>query len=480
MPAMARFTWPWSRGERFSSTWSIGDPAFAAWLRGGDGSSELVTPYTVLGLSAVLRAVSVISTTIASLPLRTYEREGNARVRVPSVFDDPYPEAPDDDGMTPFAWVETVLIHQLLWRDTFLWHEARDREGYVSAYRPILPDLISLKTTGRKKTFEYRDNGGVAQEVGREWVTHIPGPSLDGLRGHPMLAPARSIFAGAISGDKAAETTLRRGIRLAGLITPGDNEELDGEEAKEILEDLRARVVGHENAGDIAVINRRLKLQPWTPNNIEAQWHETRQAVLGEVGRLFGIPPHLLNDIEKQTSWGTGVAEQNLGLARFTLMGWTSRLEQALTRRLPRGQFVEFDYAGLFQGTPAQEIELLLKQVEGGLLTVDEARRIRNLPPLTRAQKAELRGSPPPADSEPASNFGEAERAMLLQLASREPSPPVVTVNTPDVKVDIAAPPAPSVVFNEHSVALVEKVPMRSVIDFGDDGEVIGSHEEPV
>ena len=385
---MARFTWPWARRERFS--YSIGDPAFAAWLRGDDGGREPVTPYTVLGLSAVLRAVSVISGTIAGLPLRTYEREGADRERVPSVFDDPYPEAGEDAGMTAFAWVETILIHQLLWRDSFLWHEARDRGGYVSSYRPIQPDLISLKTDGRSKTFTYRDNGGAPVEVGRDWITHIPGPSIDGLRGHPLLAPARSIFAGALSGDKAAETTLRRGIRLAGLVTPGDGEELEPEEAKTILEDLRARVVGHENAGDIAVINRRLKLQPWTPNNIEAQWHETRQAVLGEVGRLFGLPPHLLNDTEKQTSWGTGVSEQNLGFARYTLMGWTSRLEQALTRRLPRGQFVEFDYSGLLQGTPAQEIGLLISQVEAGLLTVDEARKIRNLPPLTRAQKAEI------------------------------------------------------------------------------------------
>lgn len=397
---MARFTWPWARRERFAS-YSIGDPAFAAWLRGDAGSGESVTPYTVLGLSAVLRSVSVISSTIAGLPLRSYERDGEERIRIPSVFDDPYPEGitPDDDGMTPFAWVETILIHLLLWRDTYLWHEARDRDGYVSAYRPILPDLITLKVEGRRKTFTYRDNGGAQSEVGREWITHIPGPSLDGLRGHPMLAAARSIFAGALAGDKAAKTTLERGIRLAGLVTPGDGEDLTPEEAEAIVEDLRQRVIGHENAGDIAVINRRLKLQPWTPNNIEAQWHETRQAVLGEVGRLFGLPPHLLNDIEKQTSWGTGVAEQNLGFARWTLMGWTSRLEQAFSRRLPRPQFVEFDYAGLFQGTPAQEIEILIRQVDAGLLTIDEARKIRNLPPLTRAQKAELgitRGRPTP------------------------------------------------------------------------------------
>jgi phage portal protein BeeE len=89
---------------------------------------------------------------------------------------------------------------------------------------------------------------------------------------------------------------------------------------------------------------------------------------------------------EKQTSWGTGVAEQNRGLGRFTLLGWTMRFEQRLSRllggqsRTPR--FAEFDFAGLERPTPEEEIRLLIEQVTAGLLTVNEARRIRNLPPI--------------------------------------------------------------------------------------------------
>jgi HK97 family phage portal protein len=325
--------------------------------------------------------VSIISTTIASLPLRTYERRGDERVRVPSEFDDPLP---GEDGMTPFAWVETVLIHELLWRNAFLWREPRSGAGF--AYRPILPDAIELKVNGGRKSFKYtKAASSESEEVGTDVIVHIPGPTLDGYRGHPFLGPARAIFSGAISGDKAAQTVLRRGIRLAGLVTPADeNEVIEPAEAEQILDQLRNRIVGREHAGDIALVNRRLKLDPWTPNNVDSQWAETRNMILGEVGRLFGTPPHLLGDTEKQTSWGTGVAEQNLGLQRYTLMGWSSRTEQVLSRQLPKGQFVEFDYTGLLQGTPAEEIKLLIEQVEAGLLTIDEARKIRNLPPIPR------------------------------------------------------------------------------------------------
>lgn len=396
---MARFQFPWSKREQFAQ-WSITDPAFAAWWFGDtDTTGESVTPYSVLGLSAVLRSVSVISTTIAGLPLRTYERQGEDKVRIPSVFDDPWPGV---DGMTPFAWTETVLIHLLLWRRAYLWHAARDpRTGEVTAYQPILPDMI-LKTerVDGKYRFTYEDADKQVRQVGSEQITYIPGPSLDGVQGHPLLGPARAIFSGALSGDKAAQVTLRRGIRLAGLLVPEEGEDVDPEEAKSILESLRSKVVGRENAGDVAVINRRMKLTPWTPSNIDMQWAETRQAALGEVERLFGMPPHLLADTEKQTSWGTGVAEQNLGLARYTLMGWSTRLDQGLSRRLPRGQFTEFDYKGLLQGTPAEEVRLVIEQLNAGLISLEYACKVLNLPAPTPAQRAITAPAPAPVPPE--------------------------------------------------------------------------------
>lgn len=384
------------RGPQKFAQWNARDEAFAEWWLGtSQADTETVTPYTILGLSGVLRAVQIISTTIAGLPLRSYERQGDEKALMPSVFDDPYPGI---DGMTPFAWKETLLIHSLLWRRAFLWHDDFNEDG-PSVYRPIMPDVITkIYRENGEKRFEYLDGDNQKQTVGSEQITHIPGPSLDGLDGHPLLSAARAVFSAALSGDKTAQATLRKGIRLGGLITPSDDQEdIDPEESKAILESLRQTVVGRENSGDIALINRRLKLQPWTPNNLENQWIETRQAVLGDIERLFGVPPHLLADTEKQTSWGTGVAEQNLSLARYTLRGWSDRIQEVLSIRLPRGpveQFCEFDYKALLQGTPAQEIELLLAQKEAGVLTVDEVRRVMNLPPMTPEQKEEALPKP--------------------------------------------------------------------------------------
>jgi hypothetical protein len=51
---------------------------------------------------------------------------------------------------------------------------------------------------------------------------------------------------------------------------------------------------------------------------------------------------------------------------------------------LPDRQFCEFDYSKFLKPSPEDEIRLLIEQVNAKLLTVDEARAKRNLPPLPK------------------------------------------------------------------------------------------------
>lgn len=121
------------------------------------------------------------------------------------------------------------------------------------------------------------------------------------------------------------------------------------------------------------------------------------------------MPPHLLGQTEKQTSFGAGLTEQNRGLARYTLIPYTSRIEQRLSRLLPEGLKAEFDYSALVKPSPEDEITLLIAQVDGSILTVNEARKIRNLPPIEGGDVVKVR------------DMGGEVRAMLAR--QRQPAP---------------------------------------------------------
>jgi HK97 family phage portal protein len=383
-------------GVEERASYSIGDPALAEFLglQGSTLAGVTVNESAAVGLTAVYRAVSIISGTIAGLPLRSLRTSGDgARERVETWLDNP--AGPGSD-LTQFEWVETVMVHLLLHGNAYLLR-VYNGAGAVVGLSPVPPSAVTVKPI---QTAEELSNYGGPDGAFRKWFTvsladgsqrdltqaeleHIPALSTDGLRGLSPIEAHRQALGTAIAGDRAAARLFGSGLLLGGLVSGDDD--LAQSDAEEAVAALKAKLAGSDHAGDIAFINARLKFTPWTIPPVDAQFIESRVHQIEEVARIYGVPPHLLGQTEKQTSWGTGVAEQNRGLARYTLMSWTTRLEQRLSRLLSRPTTAEFDYSGLLQPAPEVEIPLLLQQVDGGLLSLDEARRVRNMPPAPPA-----------------------------------------------------------------------------------------------
>lgn len=371
---------PWTRRpEAEQRAASIADPAAYALLTGySPVGGPVVSEQTAVTLSAVFRAVSIVAGALGSLPLRTIQEEKDGTTtRSASVLDNP--------GLgiwTSMEWKELVGVYLLLHGAAPLLR-VRGGGGQLVGYRPLHPLTVAVEEDldrigGRKFTVTLED--GTTRVMDAEDITYIPGLSLDGIRGVSVITAARLGFSTALAGDKAAQRAFTNGSMIAGMVTP--EEDLEEAEAAVVKETINRKVLGTENAGDIPVINRKLKFTPWTMSAADAQWLESRTFAIDEIGRWFGVPPHLLGLTEKSTSWGQGIESQNRGLARYTLTPWTTRIEQRLSVDIPQGKRAEFDYSAFVAPSPEDEIGLLIDQVNAGLLTLNEARRIRNLPPL--------------------------------------------------------------------------------------------------
>lgn len=367
------------KAERFTAApqWSVGDPAFAEWLRTSCISTGTVSEDTAAGLSAWYRADALISGTIAGLPLKVYQGSGSQRREVPHFLAD-QPAGPYD--MSAFSWTETVVLHLLNHAEAYL-KGIHNGAGELIGLYPIHPLAITKVTwDGPDKAFEIALKGGGKETLTSGDVTQVLGMSFDGLRGVSPLTAFRQTLQTSLAGERAANRAFTTGALIAGMVTT--EEDVAEDEAKRIKSQLNAKIAGAENAGDIAFVNRALKFSPWTMTNADAQFVESRSFQLQEVARIKGLPTSLLSVAGAVSNWGTGVAESFLGLQKYTLMAHTSRIESALKAILPPGWTAEYDYHGLLQGTPKDEIELLIAQVSAGLLTGDEAREILNRPAL--------------------------------------------------------------------------------------------------
>lgn len=350
-------------------------------------TGETVTERSALGISAFFRGVSVISNTIAALPLKTYrdpttpttgQATPAARERVTSWCDNPA----GPESQTPFEWTETAVLHIILGGDVFGVYRFNGA-GAIAGTTLVHPLAVQVEwdeeyVGGKRYTVTYEN--GSTEDMGADRLLHIPGPSVDGLRGMSVLSLARRSLGITQAGEKAAGRMFATGMAHQVLVTPEDD--LEPGEASKISSDLNARLGGASNNGKISVVNRRLKLTPWSMSSEDAQFLQSREFQISEVARWLGVPATLLMKDGAVSTWGTGVEIMNLGLHRYTLLPWTTRFEQRMSRTLPSPRFVEFDYSGFLKPSPADEINLLISQVNAGFLTLNEARAVRNLPPL--------------------------------------------------------------------------------------------------
>lgn len=374
-------------GQRHSSEFAIGDPRLieylsAGWINTGTGLPS-VTESDALSIPAYARGEALIAGTIAGLPLKAYEGERDGvRQEVAGTLLD-RPQGPM--RITKHDWVERIVAYLVRYREAYLRRVANDG-GAGIGFEVIHPGVVTnVEQNGWGKTFTVKGIGELTDLGDDPEMVQILHESYSGyLRGTEIWQQHRATFQVA----KAALTATGRvftGATIAGLLSPADEaaDDIPPEEMDKIILELNSRIAGVANAGQVAGVNRRLKLDPWQMTNEQAQFAEVSRNVAEAFSTLLGIPPVLLSDIEKQTSWGTGVAEQGANLSRYTLKGYTDKIEAALSEVLPEGVFAEFDYKGILQGSPKDEIELLLAEVGGPILDRNEARAVLNLPPST-------------------------------------------------------------------------------------------------
>jgi HK97 family phage portal protein len=390
--------WPWAkRVEQPTGLISVADPALAALFTPGgvvDLAGVVVGETSSLGLSAFYRALALISGTLASLPLKSLRDKGNGQSEpVGSVFDDP--DGPD--GQTVFEWKESLFLHLLLHGKAGALKVRTEAGSLVrlplvhplcfQVCQPTLDEYATGQLPAGGVWFDVSLNDGTQVRLDADSFWYVPGPSLGGQVGISLLTYARQSLATSIAADKAAAQTFANGALISGLATPADDLDI-ADDIPQLRRELNRNVLGHENAGTIALVNRRLTFTPWTMTAEQAQFLQSRQFQIEEIARWTGVPPHLLMQTDKQTSWGTGVDEQNRGLSKFVLGHWAQRVEQRGSRLLAQPRRVEFDFAGLERPNYAVESQIDLAEVNAGVMTPDEYRAKRGRPPLPKPDPA--------------------------------------------------------------------------------------------
>lgn len=345
-----------------------------------------VTEKSALGLPAVYRAIALIAGTCGGLPLHAYEDRNEIRERLtspPALIAEPHPD------LTTFEWAELIYVHLLGWGNAYL-RILRDQAGTPRELWPIEPARVSVGRTSTGQKVYGIDTGdlssrertpatGLLPLTDRE-VLHIPGLGYDGVAGMSPIRAARQSLGLAMATEKHGARFFGSGTSLTGVLS--SDQRLTVDQAEQVKARWRHANSGPDNAHDIAVLGHGTTFTPISINPKDAQFVETQRFGVSQVARIFGVPPHMLFETDKSTSWGTGIEQQAIGFVTYTLRPWLVRVEQRLSRLLAGSQYVKFSVEGLLRGDTKGRYYSYAVGRNWGWLSVNEIRRLEDLPPV--------------------------------------------------------------------------------------------------
>jgi HK97 family phage portal protein len=387
-------------GEPAASTTTLSSPQpwFVQWATGSDGSpGPAVNEFTAMNYAAFYTAVTLVASTVASLPFKVYRKRADGGQD--EVTDHPAADLlqREFNGNTA-AGVgrETEVGHLLTWGNQYT-QIVRARNGDLLELRPIGPDVVCVEANERNElVYEVRAYDRPREErpeatFRRQDVLHTLYHSFDGLAGMSTVRVAKGLLRTGLAQDRQAERFITKGMRAPGAMLLRDGSRFKTE-AEGMAWRERFRKIHNGEAGDqeVVILEDGAKWQSLGVDPESAQLLESRRFTRGEVAGLFHIPPHLLGDVEKNTSWGSGIEELNIGFVVYCLLPILRKLEQERNRKLfdprrrpdDRGLFVEHVLAGLLRGDTLKQSQAIREYMMLGLLMVNEARRLLGWNPI--------------------------------------------------------------------------------------------------
>lgn len=375
-------------GQVYPTSSGTSGSALYEWLTGAGSLSSAgpaVTERTALAISAVYACISLISGAILSLPIHVYKRSPDGRDKITNdlwwlLNDQPSPTCTAAVFWEYIAW--SLLLHG----DAFarILRAGATITGFDFAH----PLDVSVVRNGDRLAYLVKSRWtGEVETRDQDDMLHIPGLGFDGLRGlSPLRYAAKQTMGLSLAADEYSARFFSNGARPDYVITtPG---KMDGEQQKLFRESWMARYAGTQNAHIPAILTGGGDVKALSLNPEDAQLLQTRGYQASDIARFYGVPPHMIGLTDKVTSFGAGIEQQSIGFVKYTLSRHIVKIEQEINRKCFRGpsKYAEFCTAGLERGDTKTRNEAyrigLGRAGEPAWLTVNEVRKLDNLPPI--------------------------------------------------------------------------------------------------
>lgn len=344
-------------------------------------SAMWITPQVARESPTVYACVRLISKSIARMPKRVRMISGNAPVVMADHILAWMLNVQPNAHMTGMVFWELMLRDALLFGNGFAFiHRAKNERPVALGY--LRPDLMFVsRDEDNCPTYTYHAGTGGARTIEAYDIFHLKGPSNDGLLGEPPIFMQREIIALELLATRYAGSFFRNGARPSGVV------KFPYQLTKDAIEKLRdlwyADHGGAENAHRVAILDNGADFVPIVADNERAQLVELRAFCRQQIAAMYGVPPHMIGDSEKQSY--ASAEQADLEFVKHCLGDWAARFESECRSKLffMREPYdVQVDFDDLLRGDLKSRADAYRLLTTAGVLSVNDCRSRESLPPI--------------------------------------------------------------------------------------------------
>lgn len=387
------------------------------YLRTGEGntaSGSLVTPTTALRVATVYGCNRIIAGTVANMPV-DIKRRISATVRE-DVSDEPIArilQRKPNRWQTPSQFKRMLQTHVNL-RGNGYAMKVTGVGGKLLELIPLMPDRVKteqLADLSLQHTYTRRD--GRKTILKQEDVFHLVGLTLDGVTGVSPITYARETIGLSMAQDTHGAATFKNGARISSVLTHPSVIGAEGRaNLKASLDEYRA---GGESEGKDLILEEGVKVEQIGMNLKDAEWIESRKLTRSDIAMFYGVPPYMLGDTEKSTSWGSGIEQQGITFISYTAEDHLTMWEEAIRRDcIPEARddlYVRFNRNALVRGDYKTRMAGHALSLQWGIRSPDEVRALEDLNPRPDGQGDKFYDPPNTAGGQNEGSEGEPAKS---------------------------------------------------------------------
>lgn len=423
------------RGSVPLSTWNGGGSVPLL----GDKSISYASLYRKQPWVAI--AVNKLARQVARLPLKVYRKDSQGdreRVRdhpLVDLIERPWPRGSANDLKQAVAFPTLLHGNGLL---------GKNRSGRGRPPSSLVPldwrfAIPHFEDGEPVFAWETTQIDGKPRYLAPEEVIHTAWWAPDGPVGVSPLQQLGVTIGLEDAAYRYQTSSFDNAVRPAGaLVTPAEVD-LGTEERAELRDEVHGVHGGVDNAFRMMLLTGGVTWEAFSQTAVEAELIEQRKLNREEVAAVYDIPPPLIGILDHATY--SNVSEMHRMLYMTVLGPWLDLIEQKLQAQLLDGEpafeglFVEFDLSEVLKGDTRQRILALKDGIGTGLYTINEARKIENLPridhplanqPLIPANNLSPLGEGPALEGVApmlASHIARARDRVLAKVGAGEDDP---------------------------------------------------------